>query len=192
MRIRSTPFMRVSSALLLIAIVLAAPFVALASIDGTIAASFTVNDRRTVGLNSNTNIPINVQPSTSFTNGTGAGQVQVLWQAARTLSGTTDSLNINSATLTDSYGTPVALTAVKGLYIQNTSTTATITVGAAATNPWTGLFNATGTVTLQPGDWIVVCSPTAAGWAASSTSAVIQVTGTSGQGYQIALVGLGT
>lgn len=172
--------------------VLLAPLAALASIDGTISATFQANDRRTVGINANANLPINVQPATTFSNGTGAGQAQVLYQASRTLSGSTDSLNINSGSLSDSYGTAVALTAVKAIYIQNLSTTSTITIGNAGSNPWSGLLSATGTITLQPGDWMVVCSPTAAGWAASSTSAVIQVAGTSGQSYQIALLGLGT
>jgi hypothetical protein len=183
-------------AALLVSIVLAGPArKAMAyyfSIDGTVSASFTANDRRTVGINANANLPVNVQPATSFTNGTGANQAQVLYQASRTLSGSTDSVDINGATINDSYGTPIALTAVKALYIQNLSSSNTITVGGASSNPWTGLFNSTGTFTLQPGDWIVVCTPTAAGWAASSTSKIIQVAGTSGQSYQIALLGLGT
>jgi hypothetical protein len=162
------------------------------TIDSTVSVSFVANDRRTVGLNSATNIPINLQPSVAYTNGTGSNQVQVLYQSSRTLSGTTDTLNINSGALSDSYGTALVLTAVKAVFIQNTSATNNIVIGNAGSNPWAGLLNTTGTITLLPGDFIVVATASSAGWAVSGTSCNILVTGTSGQTYAIALLGVGT
>ena len=161
------------------------------SIDGTVSAAFTANDRRTVGLNSNSNIPVNATPATAFTNGSGANQAQVLWQASRALSGTTDTLDLQFG-LSDSYGTAVDLTAVKAIYVQNTSATNNIVLGNAGSNPWSGLLSATGTLTLLPGDWFVAATPSSAGWAVSSTSLNLLVTGTSGQTYSIALLGVGT
>lgn len=161
------------------------------SIDGTIVGQFQANDRRTVGLNASANIPVNAQPSTTFTNGTGANQAQVLFQQSYTLSGTTQTLDLFSG-LTDSYGTAVVLTSVKALYIQNTGTSL-ITVGDAGSNPWNTFLGATSTLTLNPGDWIVTASPTAGGWAVgTSTNVNLLVTGTSGQTFSIAFLGTGT
>jgi hypothetical protein len=176
------------AALALLAVLLA-PLAALASIDGTISATFNANDRRSIGINSNTNIPVNAQPALTFTNGTGAGQAQVLYQAGRTFSGASDSLNFGSGGgLVDSYGTAVALTAVKALYINNTGTSP-ITVGAG-TNPITTLLNSTGTMTIPPGAYVCLATPDPAGWAVTaSTACNLNFAGTSGQTYQIAVLG---
>lgn len=163
------------------------------SIDGTISATFNANDRRTVGINSSANLPVNAQPTITYTNGTAANQVQVLFQATRTFSGSTDTLNLGSGGgLTDSYGTPVALTAGKAVFFQNLSTTNTITIGGG-TNPISTLLNSTGTLTLNPGAFVVIADPSAAGWAITATTACdFNVAGTSGQQYQFAVLGLGT
>lgn len=189
MRIRSTPFMRLSSALMLLGILLAAPFVALASIDGTISGAFQMNDRRTVGLNASANIPVNAQPAITFTNGTGAGQVSGLYQSSQTFSGTTASLNFGSGGgLTDSYGTAVSWTKLKAVYVNNTGTSA-ITIGGG-TNPITTMLNSTGTLTLPAGAWTVIATPDAAGWAiTASTACNLNFTGTSGQTFQVVAAG---
>lgn len=162
------------------------------SINGTISGTFLANDLRTVGLNASANIPVNQQPSVSFTNGSGANQVNVLWQAARTFSGTTDNLNIYSGSLVDSYGTTLALTAVKAIFLQNTSATNNLVIGDAGSNPWSGLLSSTGTITLLPGDFLIAATPSSAGWPVGSSSYNLLMTGTSGQTYSIALLGVGT
>lgn len=162
------------------------------SVSGLISGVFQGNDQRTIGLNSNANIPVNQQPSTTYTNGSGANQAQVLYQASITLSGTTESIDLNGGTFSDSYGTAIVLTGVKAIFIQNTSTTNNIVIGDAGSNPWAGLLNSTGTITLLPGDWIIVSTASAAGWPVSSTSKILLVTGTSGQTFAIALLGIGT
>lgn len=186
-RLRSLPI-----AAALAAAVLLAPIAALASIDGVVSTGFTANDRRSIGINSNTNIPVNAQPSVAFTNGSGAGQAQVLYQASRTFSGTTDSLNLGTGGgLSDSYGTAVALTAIKAVYLYNTGTSS-ITVGAG-TNPITTMLNSTGTLTIPAGAFVVLATPDATGWVVTaSTACNLNFTGTSGQTYQIAVLGVGT
>ena len=92
----------------------------------------------------------------------------------------------------DSYGTAVALTAGKALFIQNLSTTNTITIGAG-TDPITTLLNSTGTLTLNPGAWVLIGDPTAAGWGiTASTACNFNIAGTNGQQYEAAILGLGT
>jgi hypothetical protein len=161
------------------------------SVNATVSFGFVANDVRTVGLNSNTNIPCNVQSSVTFTNGAGANGAQVLFQGSYTLSGTTQTFDFFSG-LTDSYGTAVVLTGVKALFVQNTGTSL-ITLGDASSNPWNTFLNSTGTITLNPGDIIMAATPTAAGWAVgTSTNVNFLVTGTSGQTFNIAFLGIGT
>ena len=121
--------------------------------------------------------------------GPGAGQAQVLYQANRTFSGTTDVLNFGSGGgLSDSYGTTIALTAIKAIYINNTGTSS-ITVGAGS-NPIVTLLNSTGTLTLPSGAIHFDATPDATGWVVTATTACnLTFTGTSGQTYQIAVLG---
>jgi hypothetical protein len=67
------------------------------AIDGTVSGQFTANDRRTVGLSAalGVNIGVNVAPSTTFADGVGAGQANVLYQFGGTFSGTTASIDLN-------------------------------------------------------------------------------------------------
>lgn len=162
------------------------------TIDSVVSASFLANDRRTVGLNTNANLPVNAQPATTFTNGTGAGGVQVLYQATRTFSGSSDALNLGTGGgLADSYGTAVALTSAKAIMFNNTGTSS-ITIGAGS-NPITTLLNSTGTLTLPAGAWAVFATPDATGWAITATTACnFNVSGTNGQTYQFIVLGNGT
>lgn len=162
------------------------------SINGNVSFNFQANDVRTVGLNTGANIPCSFSVLTGFSNGAGANQAQVLYQATFTLSGTTQTLDLYSG-LTDSYGTAVVLTGVKALAVQNTSTTNTLVVGDAGTDPWNTFLSATGTITLNPGDWFCCATPTASGWAVgTSTNVNLLFTGTSGQTFSVAFLGIGT
>lgn len=160
------------------------------AIDGSVSANFVANDRRTVGLSTTNgvNIGCNVNPSVTFSDGVGAGQANVLYQFSGSFTGTTASLDLNGV-LTDSYGSLVSLLRVKAIYIENTSATNTIVVGAG-TNPWATFLNATGTVTLRPGSWIMAATGDATGWAVTAaTGDILLLTGTTGQPYKIAIMG---
>lgn len=159
------------------------------AIDGTFSAQVAVNDRRSVGLNTSVNIPVNVTPSVSFTDGAGANQANVLWQATRTFSGSTDDLDLNGV-LSDSYGSSVAMVRVKGIYVKNNSASNNVTVGNATSNQWATFLNSTGTLTLPPGAFTVSATPNAAGWTVTaSTGDILRIGGTSGQTYDIAILG---
>ena len=160
-------------------------------VSGNITGTFNAQDVRNVGLNAGANIPINNTSATNFITGTGALGVQVLFQQTRTFSGTTDTLDLFSG-LSDSYGTPVVLTAVKAIQVVNTGTSL-ITLGDAGSNPWNTFLGATSTLILPPGAWLMAATPDATGWVVgTSTNVNFLVTGTSGQTYTIALLGTGT
>ena len=161
-------------------------------IDGTISASFVINDRRTnVGLPGNTSgvtLTASRSPSITFTDGAGASAANKLYAATRTLSGSSEDLDL-AGVLADLFGGTLTLVRIKGLYIKNTGN-ANIVVGGDATNPWATLLNSTGTLTLPPGAFILVGTPDATGWTVTAgTGDILQVAGTSGQSYEIAILG---
>lgn len=157
------------------------------AIDGTVSASFQINDRRTVGIGANANIPCNAQASATFADGSAALQANVIYQANRELTAGADSVDL-AGTLADAYGSTVTLVRVKGLYIKNTGTT-DLTIGAGTT-PWATLLNSTGTITLKPGAFLLVATPDATGWpVTASTADLLNVSGTGTATYSIAVLG---
>lgn len=161
------------------------------SIDGTVSFAFTFNDRRTVSTGTSAVLTTNPNNgAAAFTNGSGALGVNQVFGANRTLSGTTDVLDLLSG-LTDSYGTSVALVRIKAIFILNTGTS-TIVVGAG-TDPISTLLNSSGTLTLPPGAGFAAFTPDATGWAVTASTAMnLLITGTSGQTYEIAVAGATT
>lgn len=162
------------------------------SIDGVVSVSFTANDRRTVGINTNANLPVNSQPAITFTNGSGAGQAAVLYQGSLNLSGGALNVDLNGV-LTDSYGSTVSLVRVKAIYVQNNSTSNSMTFGAAGSNPWVGLLNSTGTFTLPAGAFALFATPDATGFTVTaSTGDIFKVAGTGTDNFTIIVMGSAT
>src|SRR5262245_29161837 len=148
------------------------------AISGTISATFQMDDTRSSGLATTARIGINKSVATAFTDGSGALQVSTLWHATRTFSGTTDSLDLNGV-LADAFGSTVSNLRIKGWYFQNLSIANNVVIGAAGSNPWIGLLNATGTLTMKPGDWFMFGCPGATGWTVvASTGDMLLMTGT--------------
>ena len=159
------------------------------TIDGVVSISFTANDRRTVGINTSANLPVNAQPGFTYTNGAGAGQAATLYQGSLTLTSGAASIDLNGV-LTDSYGSTVSLVRVKAIFIQNNSASNTMTFGAAGSNPWIGLLNSTGTITLQPGDCFCAVSGSATGYVVvASTGDLLKVAGTGTDGFTLVILG---
>jgi len=119
-----------------------------------------------------------VSYSMILANGTGASQAQVAWGDARTLSGATDEINASS--LVDDRGT-VTMTALKAVYIKNTSTA----VLTATPSP-AGAFG--GTYTIRPDGAVVAVASDATGLSVGT----LTVAGSSGQTYDVLLVGEGS
>lgn len=158
------------------------------SIDGQVAFTFAMNDRRTVSTGTSANLPTNpTNAAAVFSNGVGALQANQVYGANRTFSGSTDTLDLLTG-LTDSYGTNVTLARVKAIFVLNTGTSS-ITIGAG-TDPWATMLNSSGTITLPPGAGFCAFTPDATGWTTTaSTGMNLNLTGTSGQTYEIAAAG---
>lgn len=177
--------------LALLGLILAAPMLALASIDGTVSGAFTANDRRTVGLNTTANLPVNAQPAIAFTNGAGANQAKILYQGNLSLSAGTLNVDLNGV-LTDSYGSTVSLVRVKAIYLKNLSSANSMTFGNG-TNPWATFLSGTGTITLPPGAWVMAATPDATGWAVTaSTGDILKAAGTGTDSFAIVVLGSDT
>jgi hypothetical protein len=158
------------------------------SIDGTVTVSFVANDRRTIGINSAANLPVNFAPSIAYTNGAGANQVNQLYQAVLALVSGTLNVDLNGV-LFDSYGTSLALVRVKAIAVQNNSLTNNMTFGAG-TNPFINLLNATGTITLQPGAFWCAATADATAWAVTaSTGDIFKAAGTGTDTFTLTVLG---
>lgn len=158
------------------------------AVTGTISASFSMHDRRTVGINTNVDIPISWAPSTAFTDGVGANQGNQIYQASLALTAGAYSFDLAGA-LTDAYGTSLALARVKALGFQNNGTNI-MTLGAAASNPWATFLGATSTMVIRPGGWFIVVAPDATGFAVTaSTGDLLKIAGTGTDGFYIFIVG---
>lgn len=107
--------------------------------------------------------------SYAFDNGSGAGQANKYGaKSAAITDGSSATLDLNTA-LTDGLGNTVALAAIKVLRIRNTSTTVSLTVGAAASTPFLGPMGGTApTQTIPPGGELLWVNSTAGGWDCSS------------------------
>ena len=114
--------------------------------------------------------------------GTGAGQADRWSSTERTLTtGATEDLDLAGSTLQDIFGANVTFAEIVGLAIYALPTNTTnLTIGAAGANPWVGLLNAAGTVTLRPGQWF------AAGCALSTDATGFPVTAGTGDLLHVA------
>ena len=89
----------------------------------------------------------------ALTNGTTAGAADLMFSDRRTLSASaTESLDLAGG-VTDFAGNSLTFAKVKVLLVTASSAnTNSVLVGGAGSNPWTGLLNSTGWLTLRPGD----------------------------------------
>ncbi|MEU0084897.1 hypothetical protein [Streptomyces sp. NPDC006274] len=143
-------------------------------------------------------MPITFRRSVALGSGTDTGQADKVWSDRRTLAAsTTEDLDL-AGVLLDAFGAAITFAKVKGIYIAAAdANTNDVVIGAAATNTWATLLNATGTITLRPGASVGAV----AGAADATTYAVTAGTGdllkvaNSGAGsavtYDVVIVGSG-
>lgn len=116
-----------------------------------------------------------------LSDGTAAYQAQVVWSDSRTLSGTTESLNLASlADTRDGAAVTTTITAVKAVYVRNSHASASLTFSGAP-------FPAGG-VTVAAGGGYTQVDPTATGM----TAGTVTVAGAAGATYDIVLIGEGS
>jgi hypothetical protein len=122
----------------------------------------------------------------SWTDGTGASAANKQWNDYRTLGGSADSLDL-AGSLANRIGETASFTKVRLFAFKADSTNAgNLTVGGGS-NAWAAAF---GTLTAAPGSLYFLKCPTTAGWAVTAgTGDICQVSGTSGDKYEIYFAG---
>lgn len=140
--------------------------------------------------------PLQFSRSVSLASGTGAGKADRLFSDRRTLAASaTEDLDLSGALL-DALGGPAQFVRIKGLLIAaSKANTNNVVIGAAASNQWSTLLNATGTLTLRPG--AAVCcmagDTDATGWTVTAgTGDILKVANSAGSTsvtYDIVVIG---
>jgi hypothetical protein len=127
------------------------------AISGKIALSANVQQTASRDLGAADDTAV-LSAALRLTNGTGAGQADRLWSDTRTLAASaTEDLDLSGTGLTDAFGTTVTFPKVSAVIVKAApGNTNNVVVGAAATNAWATLLNATGTITLRPGAWVAI------------------------------------
>jgi hypothetical protein len=89
----------------------------------------------------------------ALASGTAAGQADKLFADTRSLAASAnEDLDLAGTMLQDPLGANLTFVKVKGLLVAaSAANTNNVVVGAAASNAWTALLGATGTVTVRPG-----------------------------------------
>lgn len=123
----------------------------MANVSGNSQASLSLTQIVTSGVVTQQNLPANINQTITYSNGTGAGAIDLLYAKQLSLAGTATTLDLTS--LTDLSGASINFARVRFIWIFNLATTAgyTITVGNAASNAFTGFLSSTGTAVCYPG-----------------------------------------
>jgi hypothetical protein len=146
-------------------------------------------DARTIGLSSTARVQT-TSKSLEFKFAVGAGALQCnnVYAVSRTLGSASEDVDLAGG-LTDVFGATLTFAEVKLFGVYNSGANA-LTVGAASSNAWAGLLNATGTITIPPGGLFVFAASDATGAAVvAGTGDLLKVAGTSGQPYELIVWG---
>jgi hypothetical protein len=135
--------------------------------------------------------------SLTFGDGTGANQAQIAWSDSRTIPGGGQD-QIPLRVLTDDRGS-VSFTAVKAMYIRNTSQSPIqLALGEALQEAWTSGpgyavdGNNYGETNIAAGGCLFFSDPTAGGAVVPQNEDTIYINGGAGLTYEIILIGEGT
>jgi hypothetical protein len=143
-------------------------------------------------IQSGLSAPLNINESFNLTDGIALGQVDRLYYARLTLSGTTPT-NLDLTALTDAFGAAVLLAKARILYFKAlAANTQTVNIGNG-TNPFIGPFGAAGAsiVSLEAGARRYFDNP--AGWAVTpSTGMILKLVGAGAGTHLVDIVILGT
>jgi len=160
------------------------------SVKLALAGTFTGdNDLSTVAQ------AINYSKNYSFTNGTAADQANMIFMDQRTIAASgTDDLDLYGG-LTNTYGTTINFTSIKGIIVYAAATnTNNVVIGgdaSAAFINWVGAAN--DVINVKPGGMFALIDPNANGYAVTATTGDILQIANSSSGtsvtYDIILLG---
>jgi hypothetical protein len=133
-------------------------------VTGTSAVSGGFNQVVSSGLVQNQTLPASVALTTQYTNGTGAGMIDLLYAKRLTfVASTPQTIDLNSIATID--GATSAFVRVREFILRVVTTTVdfNMTIGAAASNAWAPLWGATGTQVVMAGSIFYFTDPTTVG-----------------------------
>jgi hypothetical protein len=137
-------------------------------------------------------VPVTKVYETAYTDGTGAGKADLVFHTTRTLAGATDPLDLAGA-LTDAFGSTLTFVKIKSITISAPATNAAnIVVGNGASNQFQGPFGAVAhTIAVKPGGkFHIDVGATDLGWSVvAATGDILGIAGTSGDKYDVIIVG---
>lgn len=114
----------------------------------------------------------------ALANGTGSGYANFAWQDQLTITASSSS-TIDLRALTDEFGTSQTVARVKVFAVRlnaSSDTSATLNVGAAASNPWAAPFAATNDVAVvRYQGWLVFACKDATAYVTSTTSKDVKI-----------------
>jgi hypothetical protein len=116
------------------------------------------------GLVQSQTLPASITLSTQYTNGTGAGQIDLLYAKRLSLvASTPQTIDLNALTTID--GATSAYVRVREFWLRVVTTTVdfNVTLGNAAANAWAPIWGATGTAIVMAGSIYVLTDPTTVG-----------------------------
>ncbi|MCX5197223.1 hypothetical protein OOK31_25550 [Streptomyces sp. NBC_00249] len=90
--------------------------------------------------------------STHLDTGTAAGQADKVFHDTRTITASSSEDLDLAAVLLDVFGAAITFARVKAVFIAAAAANANNVIVGAGTNPWATFLNATGTITLRPGE----------------------------------------
>jgi hypothetical protein len=138
---------------------------------------------------------IAIQWKKTTSDGTGNNQADLVYQDDNTLaaSGTQD-YDLTGGGLTDGLGTSLVFSTVKGVLIHNTSTSATLRIGNAATNPVALWFGAsTDTADVKPSAVFAIHGPISGYTVTTNSADQLRITNTAtGVTMRYKLIVIGT
>jgi hypothetical protein len=129
------------------------------------------NQAVTSGVVTAQTLTASISPSSQYTNGTGAGQVDLIYAKQLVfVASTPQTLDLQA--LTDLSGASINFARVREIVLQVVTTTAgfNVTLGAAAANPWAAIWGTTGTHVVFAGSTFYFRDPSTVGAATGAVT----------------------
>lgn len=136
----------------------------MATVTGTSSVNGGFNQVVSSGLVQSQTLPASISLTTQYTNGTGAGQVDLIYAKRLSLvASTPQTLDLTS--IADLSGATVNFARVRELILRVVTTTVdfNVTLGAAASNAWAAIWGASGTHVVMAGSILYITDPTTVG-----------------------------
>jgi hypothetical protein len=136
----------------------------MAVVTGTSAVSGGFNQVVSTGLVQSQTLPASIALTTQYTNGTGAGMIDLLYAKRLTfVASTPQTIDLNALPTID--GATSAFVRVREFWLRVVTLTVdfNMIVGAAASNPWAAVWGTTGLHTVMAGSVLAMSDPTTVG-----------------------------